>query len=90
MLDSCATPATVQPLHTAITAHYGEDDFDNPAENVLAWADSAAGTGAGADGFVSPSFPGEHFFLVPQAAEVVGDINPLDYLSPLQETEISE
>lgn len=30
LLDSCATQATVQPLHTPITAHYGEDDFDNP------------------------------------------------------------
>ncbi|MFI0976444.1 thioesterase II family protein [Streptomyces sp. NPDC021093] len=83
LVDSYATQATVQPLPIPITAYYGEDDVDNPAENILAWADAAAdtaadtaaGTAAGADGFASRSFPGGHFFLVPQAAEVVGDIN---------------
>ncbi|WP_251076751.1 thioesterase II family protein [Streptomyces benahoarensis] len=71
LVDSYASEATLHPLHVPVTAYYGEGDVDNPAESVLAWADVSGGP----ERFASRAFPGGHFFLVPHAADVLGDIN---------------
>ncbi|WPW33251.1 alpha/beta fold hydrolase [Streptomyces atratus] len=63
-----------QPLHPApvkapITAYVGQDDPSCVLDQVLAWCDLAA------PGFFELcSFPGDHFYLVAQEAEVVADV----------------
>ncbi|MFD4857738.1 thioesterase II family protein [Streptomyces atratus] len=63
-----------QPLHPApvkapITAYVGQDDPSCVLDQVLAWCDLAA------PGFFELClFPGDHFYLVAQEAEVVADV----------------
>ncbi|WP_051818844.1 MULTISPECIES: thioesterase II family protein [Streptomyces] len=69
LLEDYAAKARAERLDLPVAAFYGEADPDVPADAVLAWADVAA-RGA----FTSRAFPGDHFYLVPHAAEVTGDI----------------
>ncbi|MEU2390212.1 alpha/beta fold hydrolase [Streptomyces sp. NPDC007369] len=63
-------PDVPVPVCTPITAYTGRDDATCPEEAVRAWAEL---TGAGR--FDLRSFPGDHFYLVPNEAPLVADIS---------------
>ncbi|MBT2510602.1 thioesterase [Streptomyces sp. ISL-98] len=56
-------------VRAPITAYLGESDPGCERENVLAWAELA-----GAKGFELRTYPGDHFYLAQQEAELVADI----------------
>ncbi|WP_432138459.1 MULTISPECIES: thioesterase II family protein [unclassified Streptomyces] len=76
LLRRYTAEARAERLDIPVIAYYGDADTDVPAADVVAWADVAApGT------FTARAFPGDHFYLVPHAADLVGDLTA--HLVPL-------
>lgn len=68
LVDDYAARARLRVLDTDVTAYYGDADPDVPAASMLAWGDVSPGR------FDARCFAGDHFYLVPRAAELAGDI----------------
>ncbi|WP_225447167.1 thioesterase II family protein [Streptacidiphilus sp. PB12-B1b] len=69
LLDAYADEARLRPLPLDVVAYHGEVDPDVPAADVAAWVDAAGG------GFDVLGYPGDHFYLIPHAAALVGDLS---------------
>lgn len=61
-------PGPAAPLTTPVHAYRGDLDPKVTDEEAMAWADCTSGE------FRSRVFPGDHFYLIPKEAEVVGEI----------------
>ncbi|GAA1297035.1 thioesterase II family protein [Saccharothrix xinjiangensis] len=61
-------PGAGPRLRMPVLALAGDRDPDLPPEEVLGWAEVAAG------GFRHRVFPGDHFYLVPRRAEVAAEL----------------
>ncbi|WP_415947314.1 thioesterase II family protein [Streptomyces sp. KLOTTS4A1] len=77
LLEDYRAEAVAHRLGIPVAAFHGDADPDVPADAVHAWADVGSGT------FTARAFPGDHFYLMPHARDLVGDIDArLTALSP--------
>ncbi|MFI2238022.1 thioesterase II family protein [Streptomyces chrestomyceticus] len=68
-------PGPPKMLDCPVHAYYGEDDADNRAPDVDAWAEATTGP------FTSRSFPGGHFYLTDHEPALLRELSSLPVVS---------